>query len=145
VKKLIVSSNYQANTYNYSKALKNSNYAKEVSASRSDSNVSISQNGSNAVDRIHSVAARYDVNDISQKERVEMAGELMESGLISSGVGLHLVAPRGMNEKPNDRSDLLNGMKESLIVDNSPLNSEHMKNKLKAISILEELKSLRSR
>lgn len=143
--KLIISSSYQANNYNPSKSVttQHSLQAQDKNI-QSDSRVSISQEGNNAAASMHDIAAKYNVNDISQKERMQMVTELTEAGLISSGVALHLRAPRSMNEKPNDRSDLLGEMKESLIVDKNSPDSEHMKNKLRAIDILEELRALRS-
>ncbi|MCC2605706.1 hypothetical protein [Planctobacterium marinum] len=105
--------------------------------------VTISSDGKNAMAQMNSIATQYDVNDISQKERGEMANKLMEKGIISTGVGMHIVAPTSMTERPEDRSDFLSGMQESLKVDRNPIDSEHMKNKLKAIAVLDELKSMR--
>ena len=120
-----------------------SNSLNNPAVDRREDELSISIEGRNALNKVRELGNKYNVNDISQKERLELTEELMQGGLINSGTGLHLIAPTSMNEKPSDRSDFLNSMKESLLVDKNPLNSEHMQNKLKAIKVLEDLKQSR--
>jgi len=121
----------------------NGNNLRTEKSTFTNSSISISPEANQASLKMSNIAQKYDVNDLSQRERIFMTEELMHSGLIHSGVGVHLIAPTSMYEKLDDRSDFLTGMKESLKVDTAPLNSEHMKNKLKAINILEELKTLK--
>lgn len=140
---MIISASQQSSIQPVSSAYSQASGTHSTEAVKSSDSVQISKEGLNAMQKWQDIANKYDVNNITTDERLKMTTELVEAGLVSTEVGLHLAAPRSINEGPNDRSDFLTEMKASLAFDRAHSSAEHIRNKTKAINILEQLKSLR--
>ena len=108
--------------------------------------VSISNEGLNAKNNWQEISENYDVTNISQREMANMVSNLIDNKLISSTDSLHLMAPRSMNLDPDVKFDLLATTRKSLVfAKESGASMEEIKNKERAIDILETLRNLSNR
>jgi len=105
--------------------------------------VSISNEGLNAKNNWQEISNNYDVTNISQNEMANMVSNLIDNKLISSADSLHLMAPRSMNLDPDVKFDLLATTRKSLVFAKENGGSvEEIKNKERAMDILETLRNL---
>ena len=119
------------------------NSAGRVSKMTSTDTVSISNAGINASNNWQKIASNYDVTNISQNEMASMVTSLTDNKLISSTDGLFLMAPRSMNLDPDVKFNLLATTQKALAFDKENGGSaEGIKNKERAVDILEKLQDL---
>ncbi len=141
-----INNNAQANSiYQMQNRLSNAsnNSAAPIQSKTINDTVSISSAGLNAKDNWQRVANDYDVTNISQNEIVGMTSELMDNGLISSRDGLHLMAPRSVDNDPEVKYDLLASMRESLaFAKENGGSAEELKIIERSVDILESLQDL---
>ena len=108
--------------------------------------VSISKEGLNAKNNWQEISETYDVTNISPRDMAHMVSNLIDNKLISSTDSLHLMAPRSMNLDPDVKFDLLATTRKSLVfAKESGASMEEIKNKERAIDILETLRNLSNR
>jgi len=120
----------------YQTLAKNTSGAMSGTVSAKNEQVEISSAGKNAQAKWQDIASKYNVNNISTNERVEMAAQLRENNLISSEQHMKLVAPSSMNDDFTTKANYLADVQgSSEVAQGSPA-------ALKLLSILEHLNEL---
>lgn len=115
----------------------------QASISQHEDKVSISADAYSVGKNWQNIAAKYDVTNISNQDRTNLAGELQEKGLISGEVGIFMAMPLSMSQNPNEKTNFIDVAKQSLqnSIDGGA-SSEQIELRKKAIGILEHLKEL---
>jgi len=108
--------------------------------------VNLSKEARNAQSALSSIADKYDVSNISTRERGAMVNALQEAGLISNADAMRMAAPFSMNENIDTKRDWLKISKDALAFAEQngqpPKELESMK---RNVSILEQLFELRDK
>lgn len=108
--------------------------------------VQLSKEARNAQSALNGIANRYDVTNLSTRERGAMVNDLQERGLISNEDAMRMAAPFSMNENIDTKRDWLQISQDALAFaeqnGQSPKELESIK---RNVSILEQLFELRDK
>jgi len=106
--------NYHAVQTNHLSGSQHNNSEAKTTPQTIVNKVSISNTARNADNNWLKIAQKYDVTNLSSHERGEMTRELVNSGVISSDIGLALVAPISVGHDPNTKVDYLRLTEDNL-------------------------------
>lgn len=113
------------------------------SKSKLDDKVNISNHAYYAETNWQNIASRYDVTNISNQDRANLAGELQEKGLISGEVGIFIAMPLNTSQNPNEKTNFIDVANQSLQNSiNGGASREQIELRKKAINFLEHLNQL---
>ncbi|WP_415884012.1 hypothetical protein ACMXYX_11055 [Neptuniibacter sp. QD72_48] len=129
-----------------SKGSVNTTHGAGNSVKASSGDVHLSKEARNAQSALNGIANRYDVTNISTRERGAMVSDLQEKGLLSNEDAMRMAAPFSMNENIDTKRDWLQISKDALAFaeqnGQSPKELESIK---RNVSILEQLFELRDK
>ena len=115
------------------------------SASETGDQVSLSAPGRTAEGKWLTIAGKYDVTNISTRERGAMGSELAENNLISSLEGMALMAPLSMDDDLDTKVNFLEMSREGLAAAKSNgASAKQVELQESVVKILEELHGLAS-
>ena len=136
-----VSRIYQMNSA--SSALTTNPRAVSKNESTSDQ-VTLSEAGMNAQRKLQEIANNYDPTNMSYSELCNMASDLHQNGLITSGEALAMSAPPSIDFDPNAKYDTVAAARKSVEFDQSLGGAQNESAKLRAgvLDILERLQRL---
>ncbi|WP_415901564.1 hypothetical protein ACMXYR_10780 [Neptuniibacter sp. QD29_5] len=124
----------------------NTSHGTGNSIETANGDVHLSKEARNAESALNSIANKYDVTNISTRERGAMVNDLQEKGLISNLDAMRMAAPFSINENLDTKRDWLKISKDALEFaeqhGQSPKEIESMK---RNISMLEQLLELRDK
>lgn len=117
----------------------------ETGTSEKADQVSLSAPGRTAEGKWLTIAGKYDVTNISTRERGAMGSELAENGLISSLEGMALMAPLSMDDDLDTKVNFLEISRESLeVAKSNGASAKQVELQESVVKILEELHGLAS-
>lgn len=125
-------------------ALQDNQYSTTDSRSAAD-NVQISDNGKQAASAWQALANKYDVTSITTQERVDMARDMKDNGLISNDSMMLMVMPQSMNDDMNTPSNFIEDLENSIAASKSSgLGSKQLEMRTKLLGMLQNMDQLRN-
>ncbi len=89
--------------------------------------------------KLQEIAGQYNVTNLSGNERLALTQDLRDNGLISNDVMMAMVAPLGVNEDMNAKTNYLKTMKDSLEFLSKQGDSRQIEIQKQVVDILEQL------